>query len=138
MFRLDDCPLRSLVVGLILSFVVLGCCSPPAMGQGVTGGYALSVSFLYPLHFLYNLQVTIRDQTGRVVGLGFSPDGQMIIIPVRTESPIIWLSASVLGYASGPLTNWVASPRFWVVGGTSVVPVEVIGGDYWITIILHA
>ena len=138
MIRLDDGPLRSFVVGLVLALVVVGCSVAPSMGQGVTEGYTLHISFLYPLHFLYNLQVTIRDQTGRVVGAGFSPDGQMIIIPVRTESPIIWLSAGALGYASGPLTNWVASPRFWVIGGTSVVPVEVIGGDYWITIILHA
>lgn len=133
-----DCSLRALAVTLMLAFVLLGLCVAPTMGQGVTEGYTLYVTFFYPLHFVYNLQVTIQDQTGRVVGRGFSPDGQMITIPVRTESPIVWISASASGYASGPLTNYVVNPGFWVVGGTSVIPVEIIGGDYWITINLSA
>jgi len=137
-FRRDDDSVKSLVVGLLLAFVLLGCFVVPSMGQGVTDGYTVHVSFFYPLHFLYNLQVTIHDQTGRVVGVGFSPDGSMVIIPVRTETPIIWLSAYALGYASGPLTNYVANPQFWVVAGRSTVPVQIIGGDYWITINLSA
>lgn len=137
-FRRDDGALKSLVLALVLGFVILGCCVVPSMGQGVTEGYTLYVSFFYPLNFLYNLQVTVRDQTGRVVGVGLSPDGSMIIIPVRTESPIIWLSAYASGYASGPLTNYVANSPFWVVAGTSTVPVEITGGNYWITINLSA
>ena len=134
MFSQDDCSLKSLVLTVVLTLVVLGCCVVPSMGQGVTAGYTLYVSFFYPLHFLYNLQVTIRDQTGRVVGTGMSSDGSMLVIPVRTETAIIWLSAYALGYASGPLTNYVVNPPFWVVGGKSVIPVVSTGGDYWITI----
>jgi len=130
--------LKSLLIALVLGFVILGCSVAPSMGQGVSEGYTLYVSFFYPLHFLYNLQVTIHDQTGRIVGWGFSPDGSMILIPVRTESPTIWLSAYALGYASGPLTNYLANSPFWVVAGTSTVPVEIIGGDYWVTINLAA
>ena len=137
-FRPDDSHLKSFFAVLALAFVLVGCCVVPSMGQGVTEGYTLYVSFFYPLHFLYNLQVRIQDQTGRVVGVGFSPDGSMVTIPVRTETPIIWLSAYALGYASGPLTNYVANPHFWVVAGTSVIPVEIIGGDYWITINLSS
>jgi hypothetical protein len=133
-FRRGKKQLKSLVLGVVLTLVVLGSCVVPSMGQGVTAGYTLYVSFFYPLHFLYNLQVTIRDQTGRVVGTGMSSDGSMLIIPVRTESPIIWLSAYALGYASGPLTNYVVNPQFWVVAGRSVTPVAITGGDYWITI----
>jgi hypothetical protein len=106
----------------------------PAIGQGVTTGYTVYVSFVYPLHFLYNIQVTIRDQTGRAIGTGISPDGQMIVIPVRTESPVISLTANALGYASGPLTNWVINQGFWPVAGRSTIPVEITGGDYWITV----
>jgi hypothetical protein len=119
----------------MLALVLLGCCIVPSLGQGVTEGYTLYVTFFYPLHFMYNLQVTVQDQTGKVVGRGLSPDGSMVIIPVRTETPIVWLSAYALGYASGPLTNYYpASPQFWVVAGGSTVPVEITGGDYWITI----
>lgn len=133
-FRGDIEQLKSLVLAVVLTFVVLGSCVVPSMGQGVTAGYTLYVSFFYPLHFLYNLQVTIRDQTGRVIGTGMSSDGSMIIIPVRTERPTNWLSAYALGYASGPLTNYVANSPFWVVAGRSAVPVAITGGDYWITI----
>jgi len=133
-FILEDALLKSLIATVALAVVLVGCCVAPSMGQGVTEGFTLYVTFFYPLHFLYNLQVTIHDQTGRIVGAGFSPDGSMIIIPVRTETPIIFLSAYALGYASGPLTNYVANPHFWVVAGASTIPVEIIGGDYWITI----
>lgn len=121
----------------LLAFVLVGCCIGPSMGMGVTEGYTLYVNFFYPLHFLYNLQVTIRDQTGRVVGTGMSSDGSMLVIPVRTESPIFLLSASALGLASGPLTCWVANPNFWVVSGLSQIPVAITGGNYWVTIQLN-
>jgi hypothetical protein len=104
------------------------------MGQGVTAGYTVYVSFFYPLCFLYNLQVTIYDQTGSVVGTGMSPDGSMIIIPVRTETATISLTATASGYASGPLTNYIANPPFWPVSGNATVPVQVTGGDYWMTV----
>jgi hypothetical protein len=128
--------LKAAATTAVLAFTILGLFAVPAMARGVTVGYTVYVNFIYPLHFLYNLQVTIYDQAGRVVATGMSPDGSTIVIPVRTESPIISLSASALGYASGPLTNYVANPAFWVVTGRSTVPVEVTGGDYWITIVL--
>jgi hypothetical protein len=134
MFIRDGTSLKSLLLTVLLTFVLLGCCVAPSLGQGITAGYTLYVSFFYPLHFLYNLQVTIRDQTGRVLGSGLSSDGRMIIIPVRTESWTISLTASALGYASGPLTYYVVNPSFWVVAGSSGIPVAVTGGDYWITI----
>ncbi len=126
--------MRLSAFAIMLALVFLGCSFVPAFGQGVTEGYTLYVSFVYPLNFLYNLQVTIRDQTGRIVGTGFSADGSMVIIPIRTETPTVWLSAYAIGYASGPLTNYVVNPPFWVVAGKSVIPVEITGGGYWITI----
>jgi len=116
-----------------MSLVVLGYCVP-TMGQGVTAGYTLYVSFFYPIHYLYNLQVTVRDQTGTVVGRGMSPDGGMVIIPVRTEIATVSLSVTASGYSSGPLTNYVATPVYYLVSGTSTIPVQSIGGDYWITV----
>jgi hypothetical protein len=126
------------VFAVLLTLVFLGSAVAPAVGQGVTAGYTVYVTFFYPFHFLYNLQVTIRDESNRVVGTGMSVDGSMVIIPVRTETPTFWLSAYALGYASGPLSNYLVNSPFWVVAGRSVVPVEVAGGDYWITINLNA
>lgn len=129
--------LKAAATTAVLVFAVFGLLAGPVMGQGVTAGFTVYVNFFYPLHFMYNLQVTIYDQAGRVVGSGMSPDGSSIVIPVRTESPVIALTASALGYASGPLTNYVANPHYWVVAGRSTVPVELTGGDYWITIVLY-
>jgi hypothetical protein len=120
---------------LALSVLLIGCCMGSVAGQGVTAGYTLYVRFFYPFHFLYDLQVTIRDQTGRVVGSGISYDGSMLIIPFRTETTTISLTASVSGYASGPLTYYYpASPSVWSIHGSSTVPVQSDGGDYWITV----
>jgi hypothetical protein len=58
----------------------------------------------------------------------------MIVIPVRTESTTISLTGTASGYASGPLTYYEANPAFWPVAGKSTIPVEVTGGDYWMTI----
>ena len=120
---------------IALSILLIGCCFGSVAGQGVTAGYTVYVTFFYPLHFLYNLQVTIRDQTGRVVATGISYDGSMIIIPVRTETTTIALTVTVEGYASGPLSHYYpASTSYWPIHGSSVAPVQSDGGDYWITV----
>ena len=127
--------LRTSIFTIVLSILLIGCCFGSVAGQGVTAGYTVYVTFFYPLHFLYNLQVTIRDQTGRIVGTGISYDGSMVIIPVRTETTTISLTASVSGYASGPLTYYYpASPGFWPIQGSSTLPVQSDGGDSWITV----
>jgi hypothetical protein len=127
--------LKAPMFTIALSILLIGCCFGSVAGQGVTAGYTVYVTFFYPLHFLYNLQVTIRDQTGRVVATGISYDGSMVIIPVRTETTTISLTASVSGYASGPLTYYYpASPSFWPIHGSSTLPVQSDGGDCWITV----
>jgi hypothetical protein len=127
--------LRASIFTIALTVLLIGCCMGSVAGQGVTAGYTVYVSFFYPFHVLYNLQVTIRDQTGRVVATGISYDGSMVTIPVRTETTTIWLTASALGYASGPLTYiYPASPSFWPIYGSSTVPVQSDGGFYWITV----
>ena len=130
--------MKASVFAVLLTLVFLGSAVAPAMCQGVTSGYTVYVTFFYPLHFLYNLQVTISDQSNHIVGTGMSVDGSMVIIPVRTEAPTFWLSAYALGYASGPLSNYLVNSPFWVVDGRSAIPVEITGGDYWITINLNS
>jgi len=117
-----------------LALAIVSSCVAPMGAQGVTAGFVLQVNFFYPFHFLYNLQVTVRDQAGRIVATASSPDGSMVIIPIRTETPIYWLTASANGYAGGPLTNYEANPPFRQISGMSTIPVETIGGNYWMTI----
>jgi len=119
-----------------LVVLIIGMCIAPIAAQGVTAGFTLQVTFFYPFRVIYNLQITVRDQTGRIVATATSPDGSLVIIPIRTESPIYSLTASAGGYASGPLTYWEANPRFWRISGTSTIPVETVGGYYWMTITL--
>jgi len=119
---------------LPLVALIIASCIAPIAAQGVTTGFTVYVTFFYPLHSLYNLQVTVRDQTGRTVAKAISPDGSMVMIPIRTETPIYSLTASAGGYAGEPLTYWLANPSFWRVGGTSTIPVQTVGGDYWMTI----
>ena len=128
--------MKSIAIGALLCFTILGICVAPTMGQGVTAGYTLYVSFFYPWHFLYNIQVTVEDQSGAVVARGLSPDGSMVIIPIRTENTTIALTTFASGYASGPLAYYLANPGYYAVSGHSTVPVEEIGGDYWITVVL--
>lgn len=127
--------LKASTLTLALSLLLIGCTLGPVAGQGVTAGYTVYVSFFYPFRVLYNLQVTIRDQSGRVVGTGISYDGSMAIIPVRTETTTVSLTASASGYASGPLTYYYpANTSFWPISGSSTVPVQSDGGDYWVTV----
>lgn len=129
--------MRSSFYMIALSILLIGVCLGGVAVQGVTVGYTVYVSFFYPFRVLYNLHVTVTDQSGRVVGQGTSYDGSMLIIPVRTESPMIALTASASGYASGPLTYYyMTSPAYWPISGTSTVPVQSNGGDYWITVTL--
>jgi len=128
--------LRALAIAVLLSAVALATCVAPAMGQGVTVGYGLYVSFFCPAHWLYNIQITVYDQAGRIVGKGFSPDGSLVLIPVQTETPIIALTTVASGYAAGPLASYWASPAYWPVSGHSIVPVEITGGEYWVTLAL--
>jgi hypothetical protein len=125
---------KSKLLKLPLLILVIGMCVVPIAAQGVTAGFVVHLTFFYPLRFLYNIQVTIRDQTGRVVATGTSPDGSGILVPIRTETPIYSLSATASGYASDPLTNYQANPTFWQISGSSTIPVETVGGDYWMTI----
>ena len=126
--------LKAHAVTVVLAAVLIMSCITPLMAQGVTVRFTAYVSFFYPFHFLYNLQITVRDQTGRIVGSGMSYDGSMVIIPMRTKTSIISLTVSASGYASGPFTYWVTNPPFWPVSGTSTIPVQSNGGDYWITV----
>ena len=126
--------LKPSLIMLALCALLVGCSFAPVVAQGATTGFTVYITFFYPFHFLYNIRVTIYDQNGRIVATGLSPDGSMIIVPLRTETQIISLTAAASGYASGPFASYQASPSFGVVAGSSTVPVQINGGDYWVTV----
>ena len=128
--------MKANLITLPLVALIIASCIAPIAAQGVTAGFTVYLTFFYPYRSLYNLHVTVRDQTGRIVATATSPDGSMVVIPIRTETSIYWLTASASGYASEPLAYYFANPSFWRIAGTSTIPVETIGGDYWMTITL--
>jgi hypothetical protein len=142
---------RGSLIAFATSTLMIVCCLAPVMAQGVTVGYTLHVDFVYPYCWLYNLQVTFNDQTGRVVGTGLSLDGSELIVPIRMETPTITFTVRAVGYASvGSYYFWPlrtvtpgypGSDYFWRVSGVSTILVassysQNVGGDYWITIVM--
>jgi len=138
--------LKGSLVGVALSTIMIGICIVPVMGQGVTTGYTVHVDFVYPFCWLYNVQVSFSDQTGRVIGTGVSLDGSELIIPLRVETPTLTLTARAVGYASlGSGYYWplrVISPvypgsdYYWQITGASTIIVQNTSGDYWITLVM--
>lgn len=141
--------LKGSLVGLALSIIMIGTCMVPVMAQGVTSGYMVHVDFVYPFCWLFNLQVSFSDQTGRVIGTGVSLDGSELIIPLRTESPTVTLTARAVGYASlGSSYFWAlravtppypGSDYYWQITGVSTILVQntsALRSDYWITLVM--
>ena len=132
-------------VALALAALIMGSFSIPIKAQGVTAGFVVHVGFVYPYLAMYNMQVTVNDQSGRVLGSGISPDGSELIVGVRTENPTYALTVRVEGYASFgyyPYPYWAifypitsANP-FWKIGGINTFAVQLTGGDYWTTVIM--
>lgn len=137
--------MRKGVVTLAFAVLIIGSCSSSVMGQGVTTGFAIHVGFVYPYFALYNMQVTVNDQTGRIIATGLSPDGSELIIGARTEAPTYAVTVRASGYASYgyyPYPYWYAfhpltsGNPFWKVNGISTISVQTTGGDYWVTVLM--
>jgi hypothetical protein len=137
--------LKKGLVALAFAALIIGSCSAPVMGQGVTTGFAIHVGFVYPYFALYNLQVTVNDQTGRIIATGISPDGSELIVGARTETPTYAVTVRASGYASyGPYPypySYISYPitssnPFWKISGINTIIVQTTGGDYWVTVLM--
>jgi hypothetical protein len=126
--------LRGSLVAVLLSTLVIGSVIVPVMAQwGVTAGYAVQVSFFYPcVCTLTNVKVVVSDQSGKVVATAISPDGSMLVITFRTNTPETWLVASATGYGS------FSYNLPWLIHGSSVITVQYNGGYYYATIYLRS
>ena len=108
---------------------MIGSMLVPVMAQGVTSGYTIQVEFYSRcICYLSNMQITISDQSGRVIASGVSPDGRMVIIPFRMVTPTQWVTVHTSGYAS------IAFYRIWQISGLSMIPVNTAVDYYYVTV----
>jgi hypothetical protein len=124
--------LKGSLAATLISTVIIGSFLLPVMVEGgITAGYTVQVSFFYPcVCTLTNVRVVVSDQSGRAVATAVSPDGNMLVITFRAETPEYWLLASASGYGS------FSYNLPWLVHGSSIVTVQNIGGYYYATIYL--
>ena len=115
---------RARLTAVVMSTLIVGFCVAPVMAQGFTASYVVYVDFFHPYCNLSNVQVTLDDQTGRVVATGYSPDGSEIAITYRTTAPTNSLTVRASGQESIGSYTWSAS-------GISIVNIG-SGSDYWI------
>jgi hypothetical protein len=124
--------MRKILVRILWILFIVGSFVVPVMAQGTTIGYTAQVRFFYPCFCtLQNMRVTLSDQTGRVLATALSPDGSMVMMPVRLERPAYSLTASVSGYAI------IGQYSMWRVGGVNTLSVQTTGGEYPIIVFLY-
>ena len=126
--------LKGSLIAVLISALMIGSVVVPVMAQwGVTAGYTLQVNFFYPcVCTLTNVKVVVSDQSGKVVATAISPDGSMLIITFRTNTPEDWLAASATGYGS------FSYNLPWLIRGSSIITVQYNGGYYYATIYLRS
>jgi hypothetical protein len=126
--------LKGNLTAALLSTLIIASFIVPVMAQwGVTAGFTIQVSFFYPcVCYLTNVRVVVSDQSGRAVTSAVSPDGSMLVITFRAETPEYWLIASASGYGS------FSYNLPWLVHGSSIITVQNIGGYYYATIFLKS
>lgn len=130
------CKGRRVVVYLML-FAVFALAQPSAaqtfavtvspMNQGLVGVYTIYVDlFQYP-YSLDSVQVSLYDQSGRLLGSASSLEGAEVAISFTTSRPVYSLTAKAFGLAV------LGLGYSWFIIGTRTVNVGT-GGFYWIYI----
>jgi hypothetical protein len=114
---------------LAVLFPLLICLLLPAtVAQNVQITYTVHVDFYAFACSLDIKQVSLYDQSGRLLGVASSPYGGEIAITFTTTSSSI---QSVTAAAFGQAT--LGSYYSWAVSGTRTINLG-SGGDYWITV----
>jgi len=130
--------LKGSLAAILLSTLIIapGLFVVPVIAQGgVTAGFTVQVNFYYLcVCSLQNVRVVVSDQTGRVVATSESPDGSMLIITFRVNTPEYWLLLNAMGYAS------FSYNRPWPVRGSVIIGVQNFAAPmyyYYATILLR-
>jgi hypothetical protein len=114
---------------LTLLFPILICLLlPSTLAQNVETTYTVHVDFYAFSCSLDIKQVSLYDQSGRLLAVGSSPYGGEIAITFTTPSTtVLSVTASAFGLAT------LGSYYSWAVSGTRMISLG-SGGDYWITV----
>jgi len=109
----------------------------PVFAQGgITAGFAVQVNFYFLcVCSLQNVKVVVSDQSGRVVATSVSPDGSMLLITFRVNSPEYWLLLNAVGYAA------FSYNQPWLVRGSAMIGVQNYASPmeyYYATILLRS
>jgi len=97
------------------------------MNQGLVGVYTIYVDLFHYPYSLDSVQVSLYDQSGRLVGSASSLEGAEVAISFMTSRPVYSLTAKASGLAVFGLGY------SWFVSGSRTVNVGT-GGFYWIYI----
>jgi len=101
---------------------------PSTFAQTVQTSYTVHVDFYAYACSIDIKQISLYDQSGRLLGATSSPYGGEIAITFATPSTS---SLSVTAAAFGQAT--LGSYYSWAVSGTSTINLGP-GGDYWVTV----
>ena len=114
---------------LLVATLAIGSSITPTIAQESPVTYNVHVGFFYPYCSLSNLQITLGDQTGRIVATTQIPDAFEITLTYAAPTPTSSLTVTVVAQASGSYyAGSVSGSRTIAVGS---------GGDYWTTVQLR-
>ena len=129
--------MKASLTAALLSVIMIGLFIAPVFAQGgVTAGFTVQVNFSYLcVCSLQNVKVFVSDQTGKVVATSVSPDGSMLVITFRVNTPEYWLLLNAMGYAS------FSYNQPWSVRGSAIIGVQNYATPtyyYYATILLRS
>ena len=129
--------MKASLTAALLSVIMIGSFIAPVFAQGgVTAGFTVQVNFYYVcVCSLQNVKVVLSDQTGKVVATSVSPDGSMLVITFRVNTPEYWLLLNAMGYAS------FSYNQPWSVRGSAIIGVQNYATPmyyYYATILLRS
>lgn len=115
---------------LVLAALVIGSSITPSIAQESAVTYNVHIDFFYAFCCPSNLQITLDDQTGRIVAVTQIPDPYEVTLTYRTTTPTSFLTVTVVAQAN------IGSYYAGSVSGSRTIAVG-SGGDYWTIVQLH-
>ena len=111
--------------------MLMACVVPFAFAQpGTVFNYTIHVDFFAYSCSLSITQISLYDSFGSVVGVGSSPYGGEVEIPITASTPLTTLTATAFG-----LATW-SSYYTWPVNGSGSITLASTG-DYWVTLTMN-
>ena len=115
---------------LLVATLVIGLSITPIIAQESPVTYNVHVGFFYAYCSLSNLQITLGDQTGRIVAATQIPDAFEVTLTYAAPTPTSSLTVTVVAQAS------IGSYYAGSVSGSRTIAVG-SGGNYWTVVQLR-